>query len=275
MAEADLGHGTEFHFNSSAMGRSIHKHSNYFEIYDRYFEKYKGGAPTILEIGVQHGGSLLMWDAYFGGKANIVGIDILQECKKFEKENIRIFIGDQSDERFLNHVIAEVGPFDVIIDDGSHIPKHQIKSFEVLFFNGLKEDGVYICEDCSTSYWPRFGGGVRRAGTFIEYSKRLCDQVNAWVADNPKLIVDHATKWIKSISFYTAVVVFEKAPMTAPTSVIKPGDEIDLEKPFRKSRLAALIMPLKRSHLVQALVRRNPVLWKLMRSVLDQNQRQP
>ena len=45
MAEADLGHGTEFHFiTHSAMGRSIHKHSNYFEIYDRYFEKYKGAA---------------------------------------------------------------------------------------------------------------------------------------------------------------------------------------------------------------------------------------
>ena len=31
-----------------------------------------------------------------------------------------------------------------------------------------------------TSYWFYFGGGYRRNGTFIEYSKNLIDQLNAF-----------------------------------------------------------------------------------------------
>jgi len=213
-----------------------------------------------------------MWDAYFEGDAKIVGLDILQECKKFEERNVRIFIGDQSDENFLKTVIAQVGKVDIIVDDGSHVPTHQIKTFDVLFYNALAEDGIYICEDCSTSYQWRFGGGLRRSGTFIEYAKKLCDQLNAWVANDPALVVNEATKWIKAITFFSSVVVFEKAPMSAPSAVAAGEERIDLEKPFRKSKLSILVMPLKRSNLVQGLVRRNPFLWRLMRWLLRQNQ---
>lgn len=264
----DLASGTEALFATATQGRSIHKHSNYFEVYDRYLQKFQGKRPRILEIGVQHGGSLLMWDAYFSGDAEIVGLDILEDCKKFESENVRIYIGDQSDEAFLRRIVQDVGAVDIIIDDGSHIPNHQIKSFEILFFDLLKEGGVYICEDCQTSYWPRFGGGVRRGGTFIEYSKRLCDQVNAWVANNSGLKVDKFSKWIKSITFYAAVVVFEKAAMSQSHPVVAGEEKIDLERPFKESRYASVLMPLKRNALVQAAVRQNPMLWRLMKKIL-------
>src|SRR5580692_7308311 len=94
-------------FETASNGRLIHKYSNYFEIYERYLSGLKGRAPAILEIGVQHGGSLLLWDRYFEGKARIFGIDILPECKKFEDGNIKIFIGDQSDQGFLREVAAQ------------------------------------------------------------------------------------------------------------------------------------------------------------------------
>lgn len=264
----DVTPGTEALFATATQGRAIHKHSNYFEVYDRYLQKFHGTRPTILEIGVQHGGSLLMWDAYFGGDAEIVGLDILQDCKKFESNNVRIFIGDQSDEAFLRQIVREIGVVDIIIDDGSHIPNHQIKSFEILFFDLLKDGGLYICEDCQTSYWPRFGGGVRRSGTFIEYSKRLCDQINSWVADNSGLKVDKFSKWIKSITFYAAIVVFEKAAMSQPHPVVAGEEKIDLERQFKESRFASLIMPLKRNAFIQAAVRQNPMLWRLMKRML-------
>ena len=51
--------------------------------------------------------------------------------------------------------MADVGgqKFDVIIDDGSHIPWHQIFTLETIFDTFLKDGGVYIIEDIETSYW--------------------------------------------------------------------------------------------------------------------------
>src|SRR5579862_5229882 len=101
--------GTKQAFESLSDSRKVRKYSNYFDIYDRFLESYRGRRPRLLEIGVQHGGSLEMWNRYFGGNVDIVGIDILPECEKFAAENVRIFIGDQSDEDFLRKVVAEVG----------------------------------------------------------------------------------------------------------------------------------------------------------------------
>ena len=44
---------------------------------------------------------------------------------------------------------------DVILDDGSHVPEHQLLSFNYLFENCLNDGGVYIIEDIETSYWKK------------------------------------------------------------------------------------------------------------------------
>ena len=51
------------------------------------------------------------------------------------------------------------GPFDFVIDDGSHASPQQIESFRILW-PFIKDRGVYIIEDVQTSYWPAFGGGT-------------------------------------------------------------------------------------------------------------------
>ena len=81
--------------------RLIDKWVHYFDIYDRHFKRYRNKEINILEIGVSQGGSLLMWKDYFGDRANIYGIDINPKCKDLEEENIKIFIGSQSDRNFL------------------------------------------------------------------------------------------------------------------------------------------------------------------------------
>jgi len=50
-----------------------------------------------------------MWKNYFGENCKIYGIDIDPRCKEFEEENIEIFIGSQSDRKFLREVREKIG----------------------------------------------------------------------------------------------------------------------------------------------------------------------
>ena len=124
--------------------RVIHKWEHYFEIYDRHFSAYRDKEIVILEIGVFQGGSLQMWKNYFGPKAKIYGIDIDPDCKKFEEENIEIFIGSQSDKKFLRKLKNEIPPIDILIDDGGHT-MNQIKTSFLELFDQVKEDLTDRC----------------------------------------------------------------------------------------------------------------------------------
>ncbi len=249
--------------------RYITKYTNFFDIYDRYLEPLRDRPIRMIEIGVQHGGSLQMWKRYLHPDSLIVGIDIYPACKKYEEDGIRVFIGDQSDESVLAQVVAEVGPVDFILDDASHIPRHQITTFEYLFNHGLKNGGIYMVEDCHTSYWRRFGGGLRRRGSFIEYAKHVIDDVNFWHQENPPKPQSWRTDTVEAVEFYSSVVTFRKRVMERP-ELIDIGDvkALDLEAPFRAGPLGGLIVRVKRIPLVQKAVRRNPYLWNLMKRVM-------
>ena len=94
--------------------------------------------------------------------------------------------------------------------------EQQITTFEEMF-DAVDPDGVYLVEDCHTSYWPEYGGGLNAPGSFIEFSKRLADQLNAW----------HVREWANversafarsawSLSFYDSIVAIEKRPKSPP-----------------------------------------------------------
>ena len=57
------------------------KGHTYLPLYEELFHKKKSTAEKILEIGVQRGGSIYMWEKYFS-KAEIFGIDIVIDPKK-------------------------------------------------------------------------------------------------------------------------------------------------------------------------------------------------
>ena len=90
-----------------------------------------------------------MWKEYFPNSIVYV-MDIHHE---FEDEIGKVFRGDQSNINDLEKISNQVGILDFIIDDGSHHPEHQIKSFEFLFNKNLKHGGFYIIEDIECSYW--------------------------------------------------------------------------------------------------------------------------
>jgi len=114
-----------------------------------------------------------MWSHYFGSNAKIYGIDVDPKCAQYDLgENIEVIIGSQEDRNFLSNLKNLIPKIDILIDDGGHTMNQQITTYEELFPH-IKEDGVYLCEDLHTSYWPKFGGGYKKEGTFIEYSKNF------------------------------------------------------------------------------------------------------
>lgn len=151
-----------------------HKWWHYFPAYESVLGEYRNKPVRFLEIGVYQGGSLAMWKKYFHPESVIVGIDIDPGCAKFDdaSSNVHVRIGDQSDKQFLRKVIEEFGPFDVILDDGSHFCSHMIKTFDYAFLNGLTPKGMYIAEDTHSNFWLNWRD---QSYSFIDLCKDLVD----------------------------------------------------------------------------------------------------
>jgi SAM-dependent methyltransferase len=188
--------------------RIIHKWKHYFPAYERHFAKFVNTDVTFLEIGCFRGGSLQMWKRFLGPHARIVGIDIDPNCASLEEDQIKIRIGDQSDHTFLASLVDEFGPFDVVLDDGSHIMAHIKASFDFLYPR-VSRNGVYFVEDLHTAYWDEYGGGLRRDGSFIEFCKNLIDDLNADFSRGT-LAPSEFTRSTLSMHFYDSLCVFEK-----------------------------------------------------------------
>ena len=68
----------------------IHKWLHYFPIYETHLEPYRGRDVRLLEIGVSHGGSLQMWQDYFGSGSTIVGVDVAPRVAELGGAGIHI-----------------------------------------------------------------------------------------------------------------------------------------------------------------------------------------
>lgn len=181
-------------------------HHNYCHIYESYFAPLKNQPITLLELGVggyhfeDRGGGDLQGFAEYFPKAFIHAVDI--HPKKIKGRFIT-HVGSQADEGFLNGLIDQIGAPDIIIDDASHINPLTIRSFEILFPK-LKRGGIYIIEDCHTSYWKDiatdgtdFKGGDH-PGTVMNHFKAMADRVNLEEID------------VKGIHFYKQLIVILK-----------------------------------------------------------------
>lgn len=157
--------GTAYTGNSDEMtnmGGAVHH--GYTEFYDYYFSKYKENCPTILEIGVEMGGSIRMLNDYFHGNCEIWCIDINAYCKDIAESvgsNIHFVQLDQSDGNALRNFTESLFTtrFDIIIDDGSHVCTHQMHTLKYLY-KYLNNDGIYIIEDTHTTFSPMYNENV-------------------------------------------------------------------------------------------------------------------
>jgi hypothetical protein len=176
------------------------KYTNYLPVYERYFGKFRETGCNLLEIGIQNGGGLQIYDKYFAGKAAIFGVDINEECRGITNYNpeFTIDIGDQWDTNFWNHYKNTRPKMDIIIDDASHLPEQQIRTMRTLL-DHVNDGGYYICEDLQGSY-----GGV---GSFIEEAKSMVDRLNEIYCEQ-RLYFFNENKFT-SLHFYQSMIVIE------------------------------------------------------------------
>lgn len=143
-------------------------HRSYSILYSKYLRDYRQIRSSLLEIGVgcvnkysygpghgyTPGRSVKVWRQILP-LADITVLDIdecaleLHDMGLLDKRSI--FVGSQIDTSLLSNVVSTKGPFEVIIDDGSHVPEHQLNTFYHLFTKGLKPGGVYVIEDLESS----------------------------------------------------------------------------------------------------------------------------
>lgn len=188
-------------------------HHKYHEIYDFFLHPLYNRTGSILEIGILQGKSLNMWLELFPN-AYIYGMDIGQT---YSGNRHTVIKGDQSKEHDLNLVKDTIKNNNVffINDDGSHIPEHQLLTFNILF-PLLCEGGVYIIEDIETSYWTKGGlygyqtrYGYKHPDSIIEIFKEVADSVNTEFAKNISNRVQHHDK-IGSITFSKNCIIIVK-----------------------------------------------------------------
>lgn len=184
----------------------------YAQHYERHLAGWRLRSLKMLEIGIggyddpkKGGASLRMWKRYFH-RGQINGLD-LHDKSGLKEPRINIFQGSQADREVLKNVVECAGPFDLIIDDGSHQNDHVKESFQALF-PGLKPGGVYVVEDTQTSYWPDYGGNPdpKQGETMMAYFKELCDSVNS----SEYRGASEMASSIYGMHFYHNMIVIEK-----------------------------------------------------------------
>jgi hypothetical protein len=200
-------------------GNLSDKWEQYLGIYDAELLRFILAARpvSLLEIGVQNGGSLEIWSRCLPPGSRIVGIDVDPACAGLDLgPQVQVLAGDASDPATLDRLLGGAR-FDVIVDDGSHRSEHVIQSFEACFPR-LAPGGLYLVEDLHCSYFEAFGGGFRRPGAAMEHFKSLTDALNADHFELDDKVVDpqgierlsRLGREIARITFYDSAVTIEK-----------------------------------------------------------------
>ncbi|HVZ10777.1 glycosyltransferase [Rhodopila sp.] len=160
-------------------GKVSDKWSLYVSTYDATFGRYAASPIRLLEIGIQNGGSLAIWGAYFRSATVIVGCDINPACNAlhYDDPRIHVVVGDANTDATQARIEALSPAFDLIIDDGSHRSGDIIRSF-ARYFPKLADGGLFVVEDLHCSYWDAFDGGLFDPWSSMAFLKRLADVVN-------------------------------------------------------------------------------------------------
>ena len=195
----------------------------YTPIYHSLLRRIRRQPIRLLEIGVGGynmkgvgGASLAMWADYFP-EGQIVGVDVAD--KKIDLgPRVEIRRGSQDDPDFLNRICDELGPFDIIIDDGSHVPHHVTTSFNILFPR-LQNGGFYIIEDVQTTFWPQFGGSALGGATMRLAMALLENLHHAEIqVAHPTRHIDEMSTSIRAFHAYHNLFVIEKGDNTEPSN---------------------------------------------------------
>lgn len=188
-------------------------HHGYHRFYPWFLNHLRGENINLLEIGIDRTESLKLWNGYFDS-VNLHGIDI--DEKEFSEAKVTLHKIDQSNASELENFVATVGiKFDVILDDGSHVPEHQILTINKLW-ELVKPGGIYIIEDIETSYWKKsniygYRFNARKRGIMSEFSK-LIDAINSEYSKykNPNSLTMNVSQEVEMITFAQNCIILVK-----------------------------------------------------------------
>jgi len=192
---------------------------DYLTFYDRLFGPIRNAPLTILEIGVLKGASLRMWREYFPN-ARIVGADIDPFARRFAQPGIEVEYMDQSNLEDLVRVATKYQPFDIIIDDGSHLWEHQTTTLKTLF-PFLKQGGIFVIEDLQTNYgdMAKDYRGVATT-TCVDFLKRWVDyHIGDTMMPNQNeedAFLRTYGRGARTIAFYRRMCAIEKRGLAVP-----------------------------------------------------------
>ena len=87
----------------------------YIVNFERHFSHLRDKRIILLELGVLHGGSLLMWHEYFS-KGLVVGLDLNSNPLTNLPGRMRFYQGSQDDQCLLDRIASECAPdgFDIV-----------------------------------------------------------------------------------------------------------------------------------------------------------------
>jgi hypothetical protein len=163
---------------------------NYCRQYESILAPYREKEIRLLEIGVLGGESLKIWREVFPNAKVILGVDINPACVQFHDaaNGVYVEIANATQKQVLEHLSKTYGPFDVILDDGSHCDKDVIETFEH-GFPLLQDNGIFIVED--TICYKQKECRNRAYKDHLEYFFQFVPFLNQWRRDGTEGIHDH------------------------------------------------------------------------------------
>lgn len=130
---------------------------SYLPLYQQLLISKKETAKNVLEVGIQRGGSIKLWNDFFTN-ANVYGLDIMNIDDVWEgiKNNEKIILYTSTNaydrEFFINHFLNNNIRFDFMIDDGPHSLESMIL-FIRYYSQIMTDDGILIIEDVQYLDW--------------------------------------------------------------------------------------------------------------------------
>ena len=150
---------------------------NYTPYYYNLF-KNKGKrkrVKKVLEIGVAEGAGLRTFRDFFTN-AIIYGAEI-DDKRVFTEDGIQVFKCDQTKASDLDRLMSKTGRnLDLVIDDGSHVPHHQVFTC-IYLLSQLNKGCTYIIEDVADTMVYDEVKKIYPQAELIKVGKRYDDRV--------------------------------------------------------------------------------------------------
>ena len=200
-------------FRSNQQGYGLHKWIHYFDTYETHLRQYCYVKDLrMIEVGLQSGGSVAMWKGVMGNSLQLyLGIDINPKQVRHESQgsHVKVEIGDQGSPTFWRGVKEKYQqPFDIIIDDGSHLEEHMWVTF-LEMWSQLRPGGTYVIEDIISpnKIVERIMNGH---GESPSHNQELHANVNEHCDRICHVDTNAVQKWVESITVHPHILYIKK-----------------------------------------------------------------